>query len=69
MSGKQACDKAQKVENIDDCLAFKKTNQNTQEVKNEKIFSEHKKTIYIFSACIAFNTATDGQTDINHKKD
>ena len=32
-----------KIENRDDCLAFKKTNQNTQEVRTER-FKKKKKT-------------------------
>ena len=47
-----------------------KTNQNTQEVKNDAFFSNYgqDKTMWTFSHNnVAFNKATDRQTDIKHK--
>ena len=44
-------------------------NQNTQEVKNERFFKyrQHKNKVGI-SAYVAFNKATNGQTDIKHEQ-
>ena len=50
--------------------AFKKTNQNTQEVKTERFFFYRlDKTVCEFSTYVTFNKATNGQTDINHEKE
>ena len=48
--------------------AFKKTNQNTQEVKinMNAFYFGHDKRMFTFSAYVAFSKATNGQTDINH---
>ena len=47
-----------------------KTNQNTQEVENERCFltSTRQNNVQI-SAYVAFNKATNGQTDIKHEKE
>ena len=44
-------------------LAFKKANQNTQAVKNERFLISTRETLCKFSAKVAFNKVTDWQTD------
>ena len=52
-------------------LAFKKTNPNTQEVKYERFLIETRlNNVHIFGIyIIAFNKATDGQTDLKEEND
>ena len=44
------------------------TNTNTYEIKTDKSLKMQDKTMCEFSAYVAFNKATNGQTDIKHEK-
>ena len=48
-------------------LAFKQTNQSTQEVENERFIFGLDKTMCKFYANFAFDKATNGQTDTKYE--
>ena len=50
-------------------LAFKETNQNTQEVRNERfLISTIQNNVHIFAICYLYK-ATNRQTDVKHEKE